>query len=157
MEIRQVDLMQDKDATAVLNLMQAYAKDPMGGGAALPEYTQENLISALKQQITYKAFIVWDNNKPIALANCFDGFSSFAAKPLINIHDFVVLDGYRGQGIGQRLMIHVCDFAKDKGYCKVTLEVLKGNVPAKTVYEKSGFKPYCLADDVAEFWQKSLT
>ena len=43
-------------------------------------------------------------DNPVGAAVCFIGFSTFAAKPLINIHDFVVLPAARGKGVGRRLL-----------------------------------------------------
>ncbi|NBQ06516.1 MAG: radical SAM protein [Betaproteobacteria bacterium] len=47
------------------------------------------------------SFIAWLDGQPIGLINCFEGYSTFKAKPLLNVHDIAVLDGYRGQGVGQ--------------------------------------------------------
>lgn len=43
-------------------------------------------------------------------ANCFESFSTFACKPLINIHDFIVLEKYKGNGISQKILklFHYC-------------------------------------------------
>ena len=38
----------------------------------------------------------------VGLANCFMAYSTFAAEPIVNIHDFAVLSGHRGRGIGPR-------------------------------------------------------
>jgi GNAT superfamily N-acetyltransferase len=76
---------------------------------------------------------------PAGLANCFEAFSTFSCKPLINIHDLMVLPAFRGNGISQKLLQKVEDIAQSKGCCKVTLEVLSGNEPAKASYEKFGF------------------
>ncbi|NTS76841.1 GNAT family N-acetyltransferase [Catenovulum sp. SM1970] len=156
MEIRQIDLTQTNDAQALLTLLSAYACDPKGGGEDLSLDVKTRLIDELKQQDIYVGFIVWQGEEPIALANCFRGFSSFYAKPLLNIHDFAVMPGYRGQGIGQKLMAHINEYAAEQGFCKVTLEVLSNNTAAKVVYSKAGFAQYKLGDDVAEFWQKPL-
>ncbi len=48
--------------------------------------------------------------------------------------------------------------AKSKGCCKVILEVLSNNEPAKSAYSKFGFLGYQLdpAAGPALFWQKLL-
>ena len=48
--------------------------------------------------------------------------------------------------------------AKEKGCCKLTLEVLEGNIVAKKAYEKFGFSSYELdpATGKALFWEKVL-
>ena len=91
-------------------------------------------------------------------ANCLTGFSTFAAKPVINIHDFGVMPGHRGRGIGRKLLAAIESEAKKRGACKVTLEVLSGNEPARALYRSCGFGNYALdpAAGTAQFWEKKL-
>ncbi|AWB66524.1 GNAT family N-acetyltransferase [Saccharobesus litoralis] len=156
MQITLVDLDNPLHSQAVMTMMTNYATDPMGGGQDLAPDVKAKLISQLKKQPLYSGFIMWNGKQPIGLANCFAGFSTFKAQPLLNIHDFAISEEYRGQGLGQQLMQFVCEFAKQQGHCKVTLEVLSNNQVAKNVYAKAGFAQYKLASDVAEFWQKYL-
>jgi ribosomal protein S18 acetylase RimI-like enzyme len=48
--------------------------------------------------------------------------------------------------------------AREKGCCKMTLEVLSGNKPALGLYRSLGFGDYVLDPEQgkAVFWQKSL-
>ncbi|AKH43286.1 GNAT superfamily N-acetyltransferase [Altererythrobacter atlanticus] len=146
-------------AADILLLLDAYARDPMGGGEALSEDVRERLLPALAQQPGAFSLIARLGDKAVGLANCFTGFSTFAARPLVNIHDMVVLEGHRGLGIGRTLFAAVEDEARRRGACKVTLEVLSGNEPAKKLYESLGYGQYELdpAAGHALFWQKRLT
>jgi ribosomal protein S18 acetylase RimI-like enzyme len=94
----------------------------------------------------------------VGLANCIEGFSTFAARPLVNVHDLVVLDGHRGRRIGQRLLQAAEQEARRRDACKLTLEVLTGNAPALRLYERFGFEPYVLdpALGQASFMHKPL-
>lgn len=77
--------------------------------------------------------------------------------PLINIHDVVVVDEFRGLGLSQKMLSKVEEIATSKGCCKITLEVLEGNNVAKRSYIKFDFSGYEL-DPVmgkAVFWQKN--
>ncbi len=156
--IKQADLNDSAQAAAIVDLLNRYAQHPMGGGESLPEYTRQNLIKALQQRQEYRALLAYDGDTPIGLCNCFEGFSSFACKPLLNIHDLFVSDGYRNQGIAKRLLAAAEDIARQSGCCKLTLEVLSGNEAAKTSYAGIGYKPYQLNEEFghAEFWQKYL-
>ena len=91
-------------------------------------------------------------------SNCFEGFSTFAAKPLVNIHDLAVSQNFRGMGISQLLLNKVEEVAREKGCCKVTLEVLSGNQTAINSYQKFGFRQYELDPEKgqAQFWEKKL-
>jgi GNAT superfamily N-acetyltransferase len=98
------------------------------------------------------------NDRAVGLANCFIGYSTFAAAPLVNIHDLAVLPGHRGTGIGKALLVAVEAEALKRGACKITLEVLSGN-PARHLYAREGYGDYQLdpATGHALFWQKRLT
>lgn len=47
---------------------------------------------------------------------------------------------FRGQGINQRIMDALKDWAKEQGLTEMRLEVYHGNEPAIRAYEKYGFK-----------------
>ena len=87
-----------------------------------------------------------------------EGFSTFACRPLVNIHDVVVLPGWRGQRVAQQMLALVEAIARQRGACKLTLEVLQGNAPALRAYEREGFAGYALdpAMGHAQFMQKKL-
>ena len=149
------DTQQAKDVMACLS---AYALDPMGGGAALSEFVTGNLIPRLQQQSNVFSVLCYVDGKVAALANCVEGFSTFSAKPLINFHDIVVLEPFRGQGLTQYLFEYVEKIAIERGCCKLTLEVLEGNAVAKKSYQKNGFGSYELDPEMGQavFWQKKL-
>ena len=142
----------------VLFLLNAYAEDPMGGNTPLSASTKENLIPQLKSQTNVLSLLCYVDNKPAAICNCVYGFSTFKAKPLLNIHDMGVLPEYRGLGLSQKLMAEVEQIAVAQGCCKITLEVLEGNEIAKNSYIKFGFNGYELdpKHGAAMFWEKTL-
>lgn len=139
-------------------LLDAYAKDPMGGGAPLDPEVKANLVDELSQRPHAFSVIAYVDGAPAGLVNCFEGFSTFQGKPLVNIHDVVVLAGFRGRGIARRMLAKVEEIARDKGCCKLTLEVLSNNEAAKSAYRRFGFSDYRLDPEAgsALFWQKSL-
>ena len=92
------------------------------------------------------------------MAVCFEGFSTFACKPLLNIHDIIVAKAHRGHGIAKSLLAKAEEIALSLGCCKLTLEVLEGNIVAQAAYKASGFAGYALdlKMGMALFWQKKL-
>ena len=86
------------------------------------------------------------------------GFSTFKCQPLINIHDLAVIKTFRGQGISQALLSKLEQLALKKGCCKITLEVLEGNIVAQNAYQKFGFAGYQLDPNMgkAMLWQKFI-
>jgi len=59
---------------------------------------------------------------------------------VLRIDSLAVDENTRGQGIGTALIKKVFEFAKDKGFKEVTLEVVDTNPKAKKLYERMGFK-----------------
>lgn len=157
-EIIIADYSSQKHAQDILCLLNHYAMDSAGGGKALSRYAQENLITELNKLPFAFSLIAYINDTPIALSNCFTLFSTFQCKPIINIHDLVVLQQYRKQGISQLLLGEVEKIARAKGACKITLEVLEKNYPAKNSYAKFGFVNYELNPEYgkAVFLEKIL-
>ena len=94
----------------------------------------------------------------MGLVNCFEGFSTFACKPLVNVHDVVVVPAWRGHRIAQRMLQVVEGIARDRGACKLTMEVLSGNHSALRAYAREGFAAYALDPQMgqAQFLQKKL-
>lgn len=139
-------------------LMDAYARDPMGGGKPLPASVLERLAEELAKRPDAFTFLCYVDEEPAGLANCLEGFSTFQCRPLINIHDMVVIERYRGQGLGQQLLERVEALARDRGCCKLTLEVLEGNRGARHAYERFGFRSYELDPSTGKalFWEKAL-
>lgn len=148
-------------ATALVHVLDAYARDPMGGGTGLSDYARSHVVAELArlpQAFSVLAFAGADDAQPVGLVNCMQGFSTFACKPLVNVHDVAVLPGYRGQRIAQRMLALVEQQALQRGACKLTLEVLSGNTSAMKLYARVGFAQYALdpAAGQASFMQKWL-
>lgn len=156
--ITQADFQDPAHAQAVLDLLDEYARDPMGGGEPLSAHARANLIPELARRPAARAFIAWADGQPARLAITFEGFSTFACQPLLNLHDFMVSSRFRGQGIAQRLLAALDDLARGLGCCKITLEVLEGNEAARALYRKAGYDGYALQEATgrAQFWQKKL-
>ena len=153
------DYADPRDAAEVVTLLDAYARDPMGGGMPLAEGVKARLAGDLAADPQAFSMLAWLDDQAVGLANCFMAYSTFAAAPIVNIHDFAVLPGHRGAGIGKALLAAIEAEALKRGACKVTLEVLSGNTRAKALYASQGYGDYQLdpASGQALFWQKRLT
>ncbi len=142
----------------ILDLLNVYANDVMGGGKDLSQNVQRNLIPELQKRSNTLILLAYDNNVAVGLAVCFEGFSTFYAKPLLNIHDFVVSGSHRGKGIAKLLLEKLEEIAVERACCKLTLEVLEGNKRAQQVYNAFGFDGYELDEKTGKalFWEKKL-
>jgi GNAT superfamily N-acetyltransferase len=146
-EIVEADLDLAEHQNEVLALVDAYSRDPMGNGQPLPADVKRNLIPGLKRHPTSLIFLARKDSNAVGIAVCFLGFSTFAARPLINIHDLMVLPTHRGRGIGRQLLEAVERKARQLGCCKITLEVLENNHHARRVYDAAGFAPLVYQDE----------
>jgi GNAT superfamily N-acetyltransferase len=146
-------------ANTMVRLLDAYACDAMGGGEGLSDYTKTHLANALAQRAGVHVLLAFVNEAPAGLAICMEGFSTFACKPLLNIHDVYVAPAFRGTGLSSRLLSKAESIARGLGCCKLTLEVLEGNKVAQASYVRFGFAGYQLdpATGRAMFWQKKLS
>ncbi|GAA6140870.1 GNAT family N-acetyltransferase [Hydrogenophaga sp. 5NK40-0174] len=156
--VRAVNYRDAGDALALVALLDAYARDPAGGGEGLSDEVKTKLAGALAVRPEAFSVMAFAGDDPVGLINCFEGFSTFACAPLVNVHDVVVVPGWRGKRIAERMLEAVEQMARERGACKLTLEVLSLNTPAKRLYERVGFAGYALdpAKGVAEFMQKWL-
>ncbi len=156
--VRRVDYQDQAQAQALVMLLDAYARDPMGGGEGLSEEVKSRLCRDLAQRSDAVSFIAWEDAQPLGLINCIEGYSTFKAQPLMNIHDIAVLPAHRGRGVGQALLAAAEAHARERGCCKLTLEVLTGNRVALRSYQRFGFAPYVLDPSAgqASFMQKWL-
>ena len=158
-EVKLVDYNNPVQAAELVELMNSYATDEMGGGEALSTQVQRDLVNRMSERSHIYSAIAYVDGQAAGLINYLEGFSTFKAQPLLNVHDVVVKPEFRGQGISRQLFEFVFEAAKELGCCKVTLEVLEGNEVAMTAYSRFGFKPYRFTDagGIAQFWQKSIS
>jgi len=162
LQVLPVDYTHPVHREALVMLLNAYALDPMGGGEGLAQDVKDRLCDELAQQPQAFSFIAWQGwaapTQAVGLINCLEGYSTFKARPLMNIHDIAVLPAHRGAGVGQALLAAAEQLALQRGCCKLTLEVLTGNHRALATYVRFGFAPYTLeaAAGQASFMQKWL-
>ena len=139
MTVRRANFADPADAAAILRLIDAYARDPRGGGEALPQAVRERLVPGLAAHPTARVWLAFEGSEAVGVCVGFIGFSTFRAQPLLNIHDLAVLPGQRGRGVGQALLAAAENHARAAGCCKLTLEVQEDNLPARRLYARCGF------------------
>lgn len=156
--VRRADYGDVDDAAALVLLLDAYASDPAGGGEPLSSFAKANLVRELAARAQAYSVLAFDGAQPVGLVNCIEGFSTFACRPLVNVHDVAVVASHRGRGVAQEMLREAERIARERGAVKMTLEVLSGNVPAMKLYQRIGFAGYQLdpAMGTAQFLQRWL-
>jgi GNAT superfamily N-acetyltransferase len=137
----EADLRNPDHQAGIVSMTDRYSLDAMGNGMPLSEEVKRDLIPGLQSMPTAKIFLAYLDGKTVGIATCFLGFSTFTARPVLNIHDFSVAPASRGKGIGRMLMEAVEQKARALHCSKITLEVVENNDRAKHVYAAAGFKP----------------
>ena len=136
-----------------VGLINQYLADPMGEGKPLTRLQQLQLVDGMANHPAGFVLFAVINEEIVGLATCFINFSTFKAKPYLNIHDIIVQQEFRGFGIGRFITEKCIKIAQEHKYCKVTLEVRDDNSRAQKIYKSLGFKD---SDPVMHFWTKEL-
>ena len=138
-EIREADLANAEDANAITRLLDEYARLPIGQGAPLDEAVVRQIVPGLRRHPGAFVFLAWLAGRAAGVAVCFTGFSTFTAKPLVNVHDLAVSKDCQGRGVGRSLIEAVEAKAVSLGCGKLTLEVREENTGAQRLYRRLGF------------------
>jgi GNAT superfamily N-acetyltransferase len=156
--ILRADLGKPEHSAALTRLMDEYASGITGGGMPLGDRVKADLATMLHARPGAYTLLALKGSEFVGLLNAFEGFSTFACQPLLNIHDVIVTESERGQGIGTLLMEATEQLARELGCCKLTLEVLEGNTKAQASYKSLGYAGYELNPEMGKalFWQKKL-
>jgi ribosomal protein S18 acetylase RimI-like enzyme len=158
MHIERLDPNDTGHASALVALLDEYARGDTGTGEGLAPRAMAELPGRLARCAHYVGWLAFEDGRAIGVVNCFEGLSTFRARPLLNIHDIAVTPAWQRRGIGTALLEAVVAEAGRRGCCKITLEVLQGNTGAIAAYRKAGFAPYELdpAMGSAMFFEKPL-
>ncbi|PXA04788.1 GNAT family N-acetyltransferase [Coraliomargarita sinensis] len=158
-EIQRADLSTPEHAAAVTRLLDAYASDEMGGGSGLSDFTKEHLASTLHKRPQTYVFLAYEDEAAVGLSICFESFSTFECRPILNIHDVFVAAEFRGREIAQGMLAAIESLAGELDCCKLSLEVLEGNRRAESLYRRFGFAGYELDPALgrALFYEKKLS
>lgn len=139
-EIIEANLGDETLVRGIIDVLDCYAREPVGGQEPLPAEVRERLLTDLQTVDAAVIFAALDEDgRVVGVAVCFRGYSTFKARPLLNIHDVAVLQECRGRGVGTALLAAVERKARADGCCKLTLEVLDDNEGARRLYDRLGF------------------
>lgn len=134
------DLTLQDHCDSIVALLDSYAGTPAGGSRPLNDEVRQTLVPKLREWPGTHAFLAkQESGATVGLATCFLGFSTFKAKPVLNLHDLVVAPDQQGQGIGSLLIEAVIERARQLDCAYVTLEVVGSNTGAQRLYRRHGF------------------
>ena len=152
-EIEDCDFSNPEHLNGICDLLNAYIADRMGGGTPLNKMQQLRLVDGLNNHPTAIVLLALADERPVGMLVAFENFSTFTVRPMVNIHDLVVLPEFRGLGIGRKLMDTIEVRAREKGCSRISLEVRHDNVKAQTLYVSLDYQE---ADPPMYYWRKNL-
>jgi len=150
------DLSRPEHQDALVKMLDAFMLDQ--DGEPLSERAKRAMIPGLRAHPACHIFLAYRDGKPVGFSICFLGFSTFMARPLLNIHDIFVDSSARGMGIGAMLLERIEAKAHELNCCRITLEVREDNRVARALYRKVGFDQVVVGPNriPMEFWHKPL-
>ncbi len=152
-DIFEADLSNTSHVDAAVLLIDLYAREVNGTGQGLQDDVKAALPKGFASHPTTQIFLAMIDDSPAGVAVCFGGYSTFRAKPILNIHDLAVHPDYRSKGVGSALLHHVESAARSSGCGFVTLEVDDENPRARKLYKRFGFKDSG-PDETTQFFMK---
>jgi len=150
------DLSRVDHQSALVAMLDEFMRDQ--DGEALSEQAKRDMIPGLRAHPACYIFMAYREDAPVGFSICFLGFSTFMARPLINIHDIFVDASARGLGIGAMLLEKIEAKARALNCCRITLEVKEDNRVARALYRKLGYDQVVVGPKriPMEFWHKPL-
>lgn len=91
-------------------------------------------------QSNYKCLGVWDYDKLVGICGLWEG-TKFWCGYFLELDNVVFLPEYRNQGIGQKMMGWIENYAVQKKYDVIVLDAYVTNTSSHRFYERFGFKP----------------
>jgi GNAT superfamily N-acetyltransferase len=113
--------------------------------AAEPEFTADQekqmrgLRLILEQPNRGRIFVLRNSSRIIGMINLLITISTAEGGFVLLLEDLVVHADHRGQGHGGRLLKHAIDFARDKGFLRITLLTHRDDERVVEFYRRHGF------------------
>jgi GNAT superfamily N-acetyltransferase len=93
----------------------------------------------LEQPSRGRIFVLRNESLIIGMINLLITISTAEGGFVLLLEDLVIHREHRGHGYGRRLLDYACDFAREKGFSRITLLTDKPNQMAKQFYLSHGF------------------
>lgn len=113
--------------------------------AAEPEFTADQakqmrgLRLILEQPNRGRIFVLRNSSRIIGMINLLITISTAEGGFVLLLEDLVVHADHRGQGHGGRLLNHAVEFAREKGFVRITLLTHRNDERVVAFYRRHGF------------------
>ncbi|MBI1312813.1 GNAT family N-acetyltransferase [bacterium] len=135
----EADLGNNEHTTGIIDVLDSYASDPVGGGQPLSPDVRARVIPLIRDHPAAFVLLALVDDRVVGLVLCFLNLSTFRARAELHIEDLAVLPEFRGQRVGRALL----EAAETKGRtldcCRMALNVQDDNLRALGLYRSFGF------------------
>ena len=100
---------------------------------------QHGLKLILEQPNRGRIFVIRSEDKIIAMVNLLFTISTAEGGMVILLEDCIVHPDHRSQGLGSRLIKHVCEFAERRGFLRITLLTDRIVTESREFFSRHGF------------------
>lgn len=87
----------------------------------------------------FEALLAEQDGHAVGMLTYLTLYSSWRGRPALMIHDLFVRESARGAGAGKALVTRLSEIARDRGCCRVDVNVLDWNERARAFYAALGF------------------
>lgn len=101
---------------------------------------EKGLQLILEQPSRGRIFVLRNNHRIFGMVNLLFTISTARGGFVIMMEDVIVHPAHRGQGYGSMLIKHVCEFAKQKNFKRITLLTDKISEESQEFFRKNGFE-----------------
>lgn len=148
-QIQYIDIRNLEHRKALEALFREYSLDTSAS-------IESTIVNQLFELPYFHGFLCMNGNEEQGFAVCFESFSTYRAKKMLNIHDFMISRNARGLGLGKLLLSGIENYCFENDYLKITLEVDEDNEIAKRLYSSLGYEDFQVVLTGLNHWQKYL-
>ncbi|MCR6633230.1 MAG: GNAT family N-acetyltransferase [Magnetospirillum sp.] len=131
-----VRLAQAADVPAIHGLLTELAAFEQGSVDATPADLARD---GFGPRPLFEVLLAERDGQPVGMLIFLSLYSSWRGRPALMIHDLFVREAARGLGAGKALVTHLSAIARERGCCRVDVNVLDWNARARGFYESLGF------------------
>ncbi|MDJ0798004.1 MAG: GNAT family N-acetyltransferase [Calothrix sp. MO_167.B12] len=103
-----------------------------------PEKNRQHLSRIMNNEELGKLFLLQDREIYLGFATIYYSFSSTTAEQIAILNDLYVLENYRRQGYGKKLVDYCINYLQSLGMSRVRWSTTKDNAIAQQLYKKYG-------------------
>jgi GNAT superfamily N-acetyltransferase len=132
-------LAQNADVSAIARLLQ-YLFEQEADFSPNQAIQEQGLLQILANPAVGEIYVIEQDGRIVASVSLLWTISTALGGKVALLEDFIVHPGYRGQGLGRRLLNYALDRARQSGCLRVQLLTDHDNLQAQAIYQQAGLE-----------------